>query len=125
LLGGWRRGYVINRLKKSNIPYTFLEKADLKTLRKMYNSCDLYVVGSRYEGGPQAIYEAAACKVPIVSSDVGTASQVLVDNCIIDIEKDLYYPTENDVNYNFINVQNFSIFNHAKVYEKMLRGYAK
>lgn len=121
LLGGWRREFVIERLKMSNISYTFLEKVDLETVRKMYNACDLYAVTSRYEGGPQALYEAAACKVPIISSNVGTASQVLAQNCIINVQKDLYYPTESDVADTFNNVQQFNIVTHAKNYEKMLR----
>jgi len=121
LLGGWRREYVMHRLKGADIPFTFIEKASNEMLRKMYNACDLYVVASRYEGGPQAIYEAAAMKVPIVSTDMGTAADVLCDNCIIDIPSEVYYPTVQDVNLNFDNVQGYNILRHACEYERVLR----
>ena len=122
LLGGWRREYVIDRLNTAGIPYTMMEKAPIDTIRKMYNACDLYVVGSRHEGGPQALYEAAAMNVPIVSTNVGTASQVLSSACIIDMENKIYYPSKDDVATNYKNVQKFSIINHAANYEKMLQG---
>jgi hypothetical protein len=84
LLGGWRRQYIINRLNKSSIPYTYIELADFKTLNKMYNSLDLYIVSSRYEGGPQAIPECSITKTPIISTDVGCADFYLNPNSIID-----------------------------------------
>jgi glycosyltransferase involved in cell wall biosynthesis len=43
----------------------------------LYNTLDLYVVGSRCEGGPQAIFECAATQTPIISTPVGYATQIL------------------------------------------------
>ena len=40
LLGGWRRQYIISRLKSKNIPYTYIERPDFDILNKMYNSLD-------------------------------------------------------------------------------------
>jgi hypothetical protein len=34
----------------------------------------LYIVSSRFEGGPQSIMECAVTKTPIISTDVGVAS---------------------------------------------------
>ena len=53
--------------------------ADSKTINDLYNILDLYIVSSRIEGGPQAIMEAAYTKTPIVSTDVGVASEILSD----------------------------------------------
>ena len=50
---------------------------DLKELNELYNVLDLYVVSSRIEGGPQAIMECAITETPIVSTDVGIASEIL------------------------------------------------
>ena len=50
---------------------------DLKVLNELYNILDLYIVTSRVEGGPQAILECAVSKTPIVSTDVGVASEIL------------------------------------------------
>ena len=82
LLGGWRRQYVINRLEKANIKYVYKELPDYETLNKMYNCLDLYVVGSRYEGGPQSIVESALIEIPIISTDLGIAEYILSEESI-------------------------------------------
>ena len=82
LLNGWRRQYVINELKKINIGFTYIEMPPMEDVVKMYSATDLYVVGSRVEGGPQSIIECAMTKTPIVSTDVGIASMFLNSNCI-------------------------------------------
>ena len=55
-------------------------------------------------------------KVPIVSSDCGMARVSLNQNCVIDIQKDLYFPTQQDVEENFSKVYDFEISNHIKNY---------
>lgn len=121
LLGGWRRQYVIKRLESKGIPYTFFEMAPLDKLQEMYASCDLYVVGSRYEGGPQSILETSAMKVPIISNDVGIASSVLSSNCVIDVKSDVYYPTVEDVEECWEKVQNFELKELSKQYIRLFK----
>ena len=120
LLGGWRREYITTQLDKVGIPYKRIELAPITMVRTMYNCCDLYVVSSRYEGGPQAIYEASVMKIPVISRDVGVASRVLCANCIVDIPHDVYYPTNSDIEMNFKNVQKYNIKYHKETYRKML-----
>jgi len=43
------------------------------------NASDLVLVTSRREAGPMVVKEAAACNVPVVSTDVGFARTVLAD----------------------------------------------
>ena len=119
LLGGWRREYICDKLDEFNIPYTRIELAPIDIVRKMYNACDLYVVSSRYEGGPQAIYEAAVMNVPIISRDVGVATEILCKNCIVDIPDEVYYPKQSDVELNFKNVQCYNIERHKNSYYEM------
>ena len=119
LLGGWRRQYVENRLKKAKISYTLFEKTSLDMIRLLYAACDLYVVSSRFEGGPQAIIEAAAMEVPIISTDVGIASTVLSDNCILNIKNDYYCPSDSDVNYALNKVQSLVIKSHGQKFIKL------
>ena len=121
LLGGWRRQYIINRLLEEQIPHTYIKLAPQDTLEKMYASCNLYVVSARFEGGPQALLEAPAMNVPIVSTDVGMAKVTLSDNCIIDIKDDFYYPTEQDVKENREKVFKFEIKEHIKTYIKIFQ----
>ena len=86
LLTGKRRDYIINELIKNNIKYELFEMVDFTTLNELYNCLDLYIVASRIEGGPQAILECATNKTPIVSTDVGVASEILSDESIFNIE---------------------------------------
>lgn len=123
ILGGWRRQYVQNRLKEKRIKHTLFEKTDIEKIRSLYAACDLYVVSSRYEGGPQAVIEAAAMKVPILSSDVGIATQVLSKSCITDF-KSFKIPKQ-EVNYNYDNVQNLAIKKIGSHYLQMLFGENK
>ena len=58
--------------------------ASTETLNELYNILDIYIVSSRVEGGPQAIVESATTKTPIISSDVGVASQILNPESLFD-----------------------------------------
>ena len=84
LLAGWRRQYVIERLNRANIDIIYIERPVTKIINNLYDCLDLYIVASRYEGGPQAIFECAAKKVPIVSTDVGAARKILSENSIFE-----------------------------------------
>ena len=77
ILAGWRRQYVMNRLKKSGINFHYFELPSFEKINKLYNILDLYIVAARYEGGPQAVVECAACEIPIISTDVGLANMIL------------------------------------------------
>ena len=57
-----------------------------KNLNELYNCLDLYIVSSRVEGGPQAIMECSLANVPIISTNVGVASQILDPESIFDMQ---------------------------------------
>jgi len=52
---------------------------DDNKMREFYNSLDLYIVASRSEGTPRPAIEAAACGVPVISTDVGIIPELLVE----------------------------------------------
>lgn len=79
LLTGPARGYVKQELEKRGIPYTHRFIRHYYDLSKYYNCLDLYLVTSREEGGPKAILEAMASGIPVVSTPVGMAVDVLHD----------------------------------------------
>lgn len=116
ILAGWRREYVKNRLNVAGIRFRLGEKVDLNVLKLLYACLDLYVVSSRYEGGPQAILEAAAMKVPIISTNVGIADTILSKKCIVDLPNCFYLPTQDDVDYAFEKVQNNRLSHLGDVY---------
>ena len=86
LLSGKRRQYVIKELENLNIDYKYFEMVNTDQLNELYNCLDLYVVASRVEGGPQAIIECALSKTPIISTDVGVASEFLHSSSIFNME---------------------------------------
>ena len=85
LLAGYRRQYIISFLEKYNISYAYHEKASFEELNELYNCLDLYIVSSRIEGGPQAIFECALSRTPIISTDVGIAKKILATESIFDM----------------------------------------
>ena len=56
--------------------------APIDVVNKLYNILDLYLVTSRVEGGPQAIPECGITKTPIISTNVGVASEILHESSI-------------------------------------------
>lgn len=97
VLAGWRRQYVIGRLKAAGIPHSYFELPKNDVVRDLYASLDLYLVTARYEGGPQAIVECAAMGVPIVSRPVGLAKAILapesVGNDVVSLSPNVAHAT--------------------------------
>ena len=85
ILAGYRRTYLINMLDKHKINYIYYEKTSIEMLNELYNILDLYLVTSRIEGGPQAIFECGLSKTPILSTDVGIAKQILSEESIFEM----------------------------------------
>ncbi len=79
LLTGPARGYVKKELERRGVTYTHRFVRKYFDLAKFYNCLDLYLVTSREEGGPKSILEAMAVGVPVVSTPVGMAIDVIRD----------------------------------------------
>ncbi len=77
LLTGPARGYVIGELEKHGVPYLHEFPDDFALLADFYNCLDIYLVTSRDEGGPQSVVESQATGVPLVSTRVGMAPDVV------------------------------------------------
>jgi len=77
VLTGYRRDYIIQELKNRNIHYYYFPKVNFSKLNMLYNSLDLYVVASRVEGGPVSIMETSLTGTPLISTNVGLASEIL------------------------------------------------
>ena len=109
ILTGKRRNYVITELEKKNIKYKYFEMVDFSKINELYNLLDLYIVSSRFEGGPQSILECAATKTPIISTDVGIAKEILNVGSIFNMEN--FLDAKADVEYAYKNVEKFFIPN--------------
>ena len=79
LLSGPARGYVRAELERLSIPYVHRRLAHYVEIGRLYTALDAYVVPSRQEGGPKAVLEAMASGVPVVSTRVGQAAEIIRD----------------------------------------------
>lgn len=79
LLTGPARGYVKTRLEEAGVPYTHNYLENFLDVAWYYPLADICLVSSRAEGGPKAILEGMASGVPIVSTRVGMAPDIISD----------------------------------------------
>ena len=77
LLSGPARGYVINGLEHLGIPYKHIYLNDYPQIGELYQCLDLYIVASREEGGPKAVLESMASGIPLVTTRVGQAMDMV------------------------------------------------
>lgn len=80
LLTGPARGYMKRGLDALGIPYQHYMLSNYHDVAKMYHCLDMYLVASREEGGPKAVLEALATGVPLVSTRVGLAPDIIQHN---------------------------------------------
>lgn len=117
VLAGWRRQYVMKRLSSAGIKFKYIELPEYSVLKELYHCLDLYIVGSRYEGGPMSIVECAAMNVPIISRNVGLAQTILHNDSIGD---DLVNLTPN-VAHAAKKVSNYYMPRGFKKFEEMFK----
>ena len=79
LLTGPARGYVRRELERRGIALRHLLLATRAELGRAYHALDISLVASRQEGGPKAVLESLAAGVPLVTTRVGQAPELLVD----------------------------------------------
>jgi glycosyltransferase involved in cell wall biosynthesis len=77
LISGPSRGYISNQLKKIDVGFKHINVTDYKDIFELYRSLDLYLVASREEGGPRAILESLSQRIPVISTPVGQANDIL------------------------------------------------
>lgn len=77
LLTGPARGFVVNELRQRGISHSHKPVSHYRDMADLYRCLDLYIVASREEGGPKALLEAPACGIPVVSTRVGMAMEIV------------------------------------------------
>lgn len=73
LLSGPARGYVKQGLHRLHIPYNHIYLEDYRHIGELYQCLDLYIIFSREEGGPKAVLESMASGIPLITTKVGQA----------------------------------------------------
>lgn len=94
LLAGPRRHWLLDALRREDVPVIFVGKepgeADdypsnvlrRERLNELYQAMDCCVISSRWEGGPHAVLESLAAGVPVVGTPVGMVPDVLPPSCV-------------------------------------------
>ncbi|MBM3856798.1 MAG: glycosyltransferase family 4 protein [Verrucomicrobia bacterium] len=89
LLAGPRRHWLRKVLAQEGMSFTFVGKQNVvgddfginilkrQKLNELINAADLYLIPSRWEGGPQSVMEAAASRCKILSTPLGVAKDIL------------------------------------------------
>ena len=77
LLSGPARGYVKVGLEKLNIPYRHIILDHYPDINQLFQCIDVYIIPSREEGGPKAILESMISGVPLVTTRVGQAMDLV------------------------------------------------
>jgi glycosyltransferase involved in cell wall biosynthesis len=80
LLTGPARGYVRRELDRLGIRHRHALFGSRDELARAYAAVDVCLVCSRQEGGPKAVLEAMASGVPLVSTRVGQATELVIDD---------------------------------------------
>ncbi len=79
LLTGPARGFVAGGLERLGVAYRHVQLPDLDAVARAYRAVDVCLVTSRDEGGPKAVLESMATGVPLVTTRVGQAADLVRD----------------------------------------------
>mgnify|MGYP003647005368 CR=1 FL=1 len=124
VLSGPRRQYVINHLRMNSIPYKNFEFVEFTELNELYNCLDMYIVSSRYEGGPQSIVECGLTKTPIISTRVGLAPMFLPECDLYSCAEDYKsaWSAEKDVEFIYNRVIKYKIPDGLKPFKEFFKS---
>lgn len=89
LLTGPSRGFVKQGLDRLGIPWHHDFLDDPREIAPYYHALDAYVIASRDEGGPKAVMEGMASGIPVISTRVGMAIDIIRDRIngrLVDVE---------------------------------------
>jgi glycosyltransferase involved in cell wall biosynthesis len=89
LLTGIARGYVQDELDRAGIAWTHRRVDRYEEIAGLYRAVNVTVVSSRQEGGPKAVLESMAAGVPLVTTRVGQAAEMVddgVNGWLVDVE---------------------------------------
>ena len=78
-LTGPARGYVTRELERRGVAVRHALLRTRADLGRAYHALDVSLVASRQEGGPKMVLESLAAGVPLVTTRVGQAPELLAD----------------------------------------------
>ena len=85
ILCGRNRNFLTYNFVNLEVKYRYFSMVPLEIINELYNCLDLYVVSSKYEGGPRSILECALTRTPVISTRVGIAPEFMDANSLFDM----------------------------------------
>ena len=78
--GSWQEN-LVNLVKELNLESNviFMGEINPEEMPEVYNCADVLALSSMSEASPSVVREALACGVPVVSTNVGDASEIITD----------------------------------------------
>lgn len=70
---------LVRALRATGLSVYYFPFLHAEAMPTAYNALDAYVITSRIEGGPVPLLEAMACGLPVVTTPVGIACEVIID----------------------------------------------
>jgi glycosyltransferase involved in cell wall biosynthesis len=77
LLTGPARGYVKKKLGEYGIPYVHRFAENYADIGRYFQALDAYIISSRQEGAPKALFESMAVGVPLIATRVGQCMDLI------------------------------------------------
>lgn len=117
--------------KYTNLPKNVICLKGMPNAKKFIQMADLFILTTNYEGIPIVIIDALSYGKPIVSSDVGGISEIVLNNengFVVENTNDIFvekikYILENNDAYNEFSKKSLDIFEKHLTIEKMVEGY--
>lgn len=125
--------WIGNRTSQDGLPKNVVCLGEIPNAAKYYSLVDLCILPSDYEGLPITIIEAMSYGKPVVASNVGGISEIVINdqngytvenNAAIFAEKISYILADKDIYEHFSNAS-FKIFNNTLNVDKMVESYKK
>jgi glycosyltransferase involved in cell wall biosynthesis len=64
-------------LDRLGIPYRHIYYRDYRDIAQLYQALDAYIISSRDEGGPKSVLESMASGIPLITTRVGQAADLV------------------------------------------------
>ena len=93
---------------------------DFDMINDLYNCLDLYIVSSRFEGGPQSVVECGLTKTPIISTRVGIAEEILPAKSLFDMDN--FKNAKPDVDFAYNKSLQYTIPEGFKEFKRLFRS---
>jgi glycosyltransferase involved in cell wall biosynthesis len=123
--------WIGNKEKKYPIPPNMIMLGEKKDAHQYYRYADLAILLSDYEGLPISLIEALCYSKPIIASNVGGISEIVLNNqngfALGNNEgafaEKIKYILDNDEVYHEFSKKSFKIFHESLTIEKMVDNY--